>query len=165
MPDGDTASLVDALFSDVRCLRQWQPDLPMIVLCDEAAELWKMLGAEFTGASLGGALRHLVDLWHVLEKVGKALRARYDEARTRRELQRWKLRLLNGSQAASALQAELQALLTFAEPRTGKDAVDEAVTYSISPCSFCLGSEAPMSEGPLEQDGNQTPWMGPIGRG
>jgi hypothetical protein len=131
MPDGDTASLVDALFSDVRCLRQRRPDLQVIVLCDGAAELWKLLGTEFTEAALDGALRHLVDLWHVLEKVGKALRARYDEARTSRELQRWKLRLLNSSQAASALQAELEALLTFAEPRTGKDkdAVDEAVTY------------------------------------
>jgi hypothetical protein len=39
MPDGDTASLVDALFSDVRGIRQRRPDLQVIVLCDGAAEL------------------------------------------------------------------------------------------------------------------------------
>jgi hypothetical protein len=131
MPQGDTASLVEALFADVRCLRRKRPDLQVAVLCDGAPEMWNLLGTEFTEEALGTSLRHLVDLWHLLEKVGKALRARYDEQRTAREVQRWKLRLLNSSQAAAALQRALEELLLYDEPRTGKhkDAVDEAVTY------------------------------------
>jgi len=131
MPQGDTTSLVSALFADVQSLRRQRPDLLVEVLCDGAAELWNLLETEFTQEALGTALRRLVDLWHLLEKVGKAYRCRYDEQRTSMEMQRWKMRLLNHSHAAAELQAALEPMLARRAPRTGddKDAVDEAVTF------------------------------------
>jgi len=48
-----------------------------------------------------------VDLWHLLEKVGKALRERFDGQRASAELHRWKMRLLNRSEAWRKLLAEV----------------------------------------------------------
>src|SRR5579884_104205 len=107
----DPAAVVLALVGDVTALRAQRPDLQVGVLCDGAAEMWNLLGAHFNPTALEVAVRELVDLWHLLEKVGKALRVRYREARTAQELHRWKLRLLNTSIAARSLRDDLRRWL------------------------------------------------------
>lgn len=78
-------------------------------LDDGAAEMWNVLGKEFNEAELKRPVECLVDLWHLLEKVGKALRERYDGQRASAELHRWKMRLLNQGEAWRKLLAEVMS--------------------------------------------------------
>lgn len=132
MPGCDPdAEVVTALFNDVKALRERRPDLKVGLLCDGAAEMWNLLHGRFTEELLETSLRELVDLWHLLQKVGKALRTRYSEARTAAELRVWKLRLLNRSNAATALRDELRSWLAVPEdePLGEDDPLKEAVGF------------------------------------
>jgi hypothetical protein len=132
MPGCDPdAEIVAALEHDVATLRARRPDLQVALLCDGAPEMWNLLRGHFTADLLGCALRELVDLWHLLQKVGKALCTRYDEARTKRELHRWKMRLLNRSTAARELRDALRTWLAVPddEPLGAGDPLKEAVAF------------------------------------
>lgn len=109
MPGGDTDGLVLGLRDDVLALRAQRPDLHVSLLCDGAAEMWTLLGGQFTPETLECALSTLVDLWHLLEKLGKAARRKHDEARASELVARWKLRLLNRPGAWEQVRAEIAA--------------------------------------------------------
>lgn len=123
--------IIAALEHDVAALRARRPDLKVGLLCDGAVEMWNLLEGRFTEELLETAIRELVDLWHLLQKVGKALRTRFNEARTKTELARWKLRLLNRSDAATALRDELRSWLAKPEdePLGEGDPLKEAVGF------------------------------------
>jgi len=123
--------IVAALEHDVVTLRARRPELKVGLLCDGAAEMWNLLHGRLTEERLATSLRELVDLWHLLQKVGKALRTRYDEGRTSAELSRWKMRLLNRSTAATELRDELRAWLAVPqdEPPGEGDPLAEAVGF------------------------------------
>lgn len=131
MPDDDPKAVAAALLSDVEALRTSRPELLVEVICDGAPEMWNLLDGAVAEAGLADSVRRLVDLWHLLGYVGKALRARYDEARASSELARWKLRLLNQSSAARKLLEELRAWGTEVRAKWvgGEQPVDDAVTY------------------------------------
>lgn len=127
MPGEHIESVVEGLRDDVRALVAKRPSLHVLVLCDGGAEMWTLL-SELDEATLGHALGRLVDLWHLLEKLGKALRIRYDEQRARAELQRWKMRLLNVSGAWQKLLSEVASWRLDQGP--GQEcAVHEALTF------------------------------------
>ena len=128
--DPDT-EIVAALENDVKTLCARRPDLRVGLICDGAAEMWNLLHGRLSEKSLGRALRELVDLWHLLQKVGKALRTRYDEAQTKAELSRWKMRLLNDSSSGRALRDELRSWLLVPEdePLGEDNALNEAVGF------------------------------------
>lgn len=123
--------IVAALEHDVTTLCARRPDLKVSLICDGAAEMWNLLHGRLTEETLGRSLRELVDLWHLLQKVGKALRTRYDEPRAANELARWKLRLLNRSSAGQELRDELRSWLAVPEdePVGEGDALKEAVGF------------------------------------
>lgn len=123
--------IVAALEHDVVTLRARRPELQVGLLCDGAAEMWNLLHGRLTEERLATSLRELVDLWHLLQKVGRALRTRYDEGRTRAELSRWKMRLLNRSTAATELRDELRSWLSLPvdEPPGDDDPLAEAVGF------------------------------------
>ena len=123
--------VIAALYHDVAALRTRRPDLKVGLLCDGAVEMWNLLHGRFTEELLETSLRELVDLWHLLQKVGKALRTRYSEARTASELRGWKLRLLNRSTAATELRDELRSWLAVPEdePLGEGDPLKEAVGF------------------------------------
>lgn len=123
--------IVAALEHDVVALRERRPDLQVGLLCDGAAEMWNLLHGRLTEERLATSLRELVDLWHLLQKVGKALRSHYDEARTSAELSRWKMRLLNRSTAAMELRDELRSWLAVPqdEPPGEGEPLAEAVGF------------------------------------
>ena len=132
MPGCDPdAEVIVALHNDVAALRARRPDLQVGLLCDGAAEMWNLLHGRFSEELLETSIRELVDLWHLLQKVGKALRTRYGEARTASELRAWKLRLLNRSSAAAALRDELRSWLAVPqdEPLGEEDPLKEAVGF------------------------------------
>lgn len=123
--------IVAALQNDVLALRARRPELKVGLLCDGAVEMWNLLHGRLTEELLETSLRELVDLWHLLQKVGKALRTRYDEGRTSKELARWKMRLLNRSSAARELRDELRSWLAVPtdEPQGEGNPLHEAVGF------------------------------------
>ncbi len=132
MPGCDPdAEIVATLEHDVRTLCKRCPDLQVSLICDGATEMWNLLHGRLTEALLERSVRELVDLWHLLQKVGKALRTRYDEHRTKAELSRWKMRLLNRSSAATELRDMLRSWLAKPEdePLGKGDPLREAVGF------------------------------------
>ena len=129
MPQGDVDGLCTALADDVMTLVRRCPALLVVLLCDGAKELWNRLGAECTESSLGRPVYRLVDLWHLLEKLGSAARVLYGEPDRTAVLRKWRLNLLNDDQAVQQILATLQ--------NSGKEQVrvgdsrpvHEAITY------------------------------------
>ena len=95
MPHGDVEELCRTLAHDVCTLFRKQPVLGVILLADGAPELWKLLTGSLNAETLGVPVRQLVDLWHLLEKLGSAARLLYGEAQGSAVLHGWRLRLLN----------------------------------------------------------------------
>jgi len=129
MPQGDIDGLCTALCDDVQTLLGRCPSLLVVLLCDGAKELWNRLGAEFTEASLGTKIHRLVDLWHLLEKLGSAAKVLYGDEQGSAQLGRWRLQLLNDN---TAVEQILQVLRDSKKEsvRVGDSRpVHEAITY------------------------------------
>lgn len=130
MPQGDADRLCAGLAGDVWSLFQQRPDLRVSLLCDGAPEMWNLLAKHFTAENLGVEVHRLVDLWHLLEKLGKAAAVLCEDAgATTAEVQRWRLALLNRSCAASQILWELR-LSGREDARVGGERpVHDAITY------------------------------------
>jgi hypothetical protein len=129
MPQGDAIGLMEAMASDVDVMRQQRPDLLVGTLADGAADVWALLDAYINPQELGTAVARLIDLWHNIEKMGKAARVIHGEQQSDAVVKRWKLLLLNDSNAASQILDEL--LISGCRDRRVGDArpVHEAITY------------------------------------
>ena len=129
MPKGDIEQLCLALSDDVMTLVRACPSLLVVLLCDGAKELWNLLAKEFTQANLGHPVHRLVDLWHLLEKLGGATKLLYGEPEGAAALANWRLCLLNDSDAVEQI---LQTLRDSGKEqvRVGDSRpVHEAITY------------------------------------
>ena len=107
MPHGDPAELVASLAGDVAKLLEQRPDLKVAALADGAHDLWKILEDWLNKDVLGVKVQYLVDLWHVLEKLGKAARVIHGKDGADAVIRRWRLALLNSVNAPRAIIAEL----------------------------------------------------------
>jgi hypothetical protein len=129
MPNGDVDELCRTLTYAVYTLLRKQPGLGVLLLADGAPELWKLLTDHLNAETLGVPVRQLVDLWHLLEKLGSAARLLYGETHGPAVLQGWHLRLLNRTSSVAEILQELRA--------SGKERlavgtsrpVHEAITY------------------------------------
>jgi hypothetical protein len=130
MPQGDPHQLCAGIAGDVWSLFKQRSDLRLSLLCDGAPEMWNLLAEQFTAEKLGVEVHRLVDLWHLLEKLGAAARVmRDDEPEVRAQVQAWRLRLLNDTHAAGQILWELR-LSGRENVRVGKDRpVHDAITY------------------------------------
>jgi hypothetical protein len=125
MPEGDVLGMRDRLVLDVATLLTKHP-LVIALLCDGAPEMWGLLDDGFTPDHFPEPIHRLVDLHHVLEKLGAAARALDGPASAR--LARWRLALLNRRTAATDILAELVA--AAADEGPGEDhPVHAAITY------------------------------------
>ena len=106
MPDGDVVGLRDRLVADTATLRSKQPDLKIQLLCDGAPEMWDLLEEGFT-PKFGDDLYLLVDLHHLMEKLGAAARVIDASTAAGERLRRWKMTLLNRASAATDIPKEL----------------------------------------------------------
>ena len=106
MPEGDVTGLRNRLVADVATLVSQRPQLPIQLLCDGAPEMWDLLEEGFPPEKFAGPLNQLVDLHHVLEKLGAAARV-VDEAAAAKTMGAWKMALLNRQTAAAAIRTEL----------------------------------------------------------
>jgi hypothetical protein len=129
MPHSDIIGLMEAMASDVDVMRQQRPDLLVTTLADGAADVWEFLDSYINEPSLRTEVTRLLDLWHNVEKLGKAARVVHGEGGSDSVVTGWKMRLLNDSEAASRILEELVAS-GRREVRVG-DArpVHEAITY------------------------------------
>ena len=73
MPAGDVIGLRDRLVADAATLRSQRPDWKLELLCDGAPEMWNLLEEGFI-PKFGNDLYRLVDLHHLMEKLGAAAR-------------------------------------------------------------------------------------------
>jgi hypothetical protein len=127
MPQGDILGMRDRLGADVATLVSKRSDVELQLLCDGAPELWKLLDERFTEEQFGGNIHHLVDLHHLMEKLGAAARVIHDSAADE-TLRRWKLNLLNRKHAATQILDELVA--SGRDEGPGEDhPVHAAITY------------------------------------
>ncbi len=107
MPAGDVLGMRDRLVLDTVTLMTKQP-LALTLLCDGAPEMWGLLDEWFTPERFHG-IHHLVDFWHVMEKLGAAVRVLDGPSQAAGRLNRWKLALLNRRTAATDILDELVA--------------------------------------------------------
>lgn len=129
MPQGAVEELCRTLAADVCTVLRKRPALGVILLADGAPELWGLLAGSLNRQTLGVPVHHLVDLWHLLEKLGSAARLIYGEAQGSAVLQAWRLRLLNRSGSLDEILQELHGS-GKEEVAVGKSRpVHEAITY------------------------------------
>lgn len=127
MPDGDVIGLRDRLVADAATLRSKRPDLKLQLLCDGAPEMWNLLEEGFI-PKFGDNLHRLVDLHHLMEKLGAAARVIDDSKAAGERLRRWKMSLLNRASAATGILEELTA--SGLDEGVGADhPVHAAITY------------------------------------
>jgi hypothetical protein len=127
MPAGDAIALRDRLVADAATLLSKRPDLDLELLCDGAPEMWNLLGEGFQEEKLGKRIYRLVDLHHLMEKLGAAAKVIEGPA-AEQALRRWKLNLLNRKDAAQYIQDELVA--SGRDEGPGDDhPVHAAITY------------------------------------
>ena len=129
MPQGDAKNLCEGLGADVAALLLKRPGLKVAALCDGAAELWNLLAEPLGREALGIDVHELVDLWHLLEKLGRAAAVIHGSGSAGDVVKGWRLRLLNSSSAAEGILAELKQSgreqMQMGESRP----VHEAITY------------------------------------
>ena len=126
MPGGDIIGLRDRLVADVATLLSKRGDLKLELLCDGAPEMWNLLEEGFTEDRFGSEIHRLVDLYHLIEKLGAA--ARIIESDSEALLKRWKMNLLNKSSAAKDILGELIASGMDEGPGEGHP-VHAVITY------------------------------------
>jgi hypothetical protein len=129
MPQGDPVELVESLIGDVLVMREKRRDLAVAALADGAHENWDLLGRAADEHLDDIEVRQLVDLWHVLEKLGAAARVMYGDAGAKEGLARWRMMLLNNKSAAALILDELKSSGREKVKVGDKRPVHEAVTY------------------------------------
>jgi hypothetical protein len=129
MPQGEPLELVQSLIGDAMVILEQRPELEVMALADGAHENWELLGTAMEEHLDDRKVHQLVDLWHVLEKLGAAARVMYGAAGANEGLGRWRMMLLNGSGATARILDELKRS-GREKVRVGeKRPVHEAITY------------------------------------
>jgi hypothetical protein len=124
MPHEDGDSLAEALVSDALALVQRCRRLKVVTLGDGAERVQVLLEKHIDEAGFGRPIMRLVDLWHVVEKLGEALvLIEPDGVRRRRRLADSRRRLSARRDASSAILAELRHLLSSRWVRASENAV------------------------------------------
>jgi hypothetical protein len=129
MPQGDAVELVECLVGDVLVSLKQRPDLEVVSLADGAHENWELLGAIMKEHFSERKTWQILDLWHVLEKLGAASRVIHGAGNSKAELKRWHIMLLNSSSAALRILEELKRSGSENMFVGEKQPVHEAITY------------------------------------
>jgi hypothetical protein len=129
MPEGDVLGMRDRLVADVATLLTKRP-LEITLLCDGAPEMWGLLDEWFAAEPFTAfPIHRLVDLHHVMEKLGAAARVVDGAAPATARLTRWRLALLNRRTAATDILDELVA--------SGRDEGPASSTPCMPPSPIC----------------------------
>lgn len=128
MPHEDGHSLAEALASDALALVRRCPRLKVVTLGDGAEQIQALLVEHIDDESFGD-VRRLIDLWHVLEKLGAALAVMEpDDSRRKERFVEHRRRLCTRRDAPATILAELRA--SGLENLANKECpVHAAITY------------------------------------
>lgn len=107
MPEGDVTGLCESVCDDVLALLTTRSTLTVTAICDGAHELWALLGQHLAAVSKVVAITELIDLWHLLEKLGAAARVQHSVAAASSCVTRWRTSLLNHADAARKIASEI----------------------------------------------------------
>jgi hypothetical protein len=107
MPAGDVRGLCEGVCDDVLALLAARPSLRVTALCDGAHELWGLIAAHLAAVRRRAPVLELIDLWHLLEKLGAAARVHLDAAGASAAVGRWRTALLNRAGAAATIAVEV----------------------------------------------------------
>lgn len=108
MPQGDAVGLCEGIASDVERMSKQRKELQVTLLCDGAKDLWDLLDEQLNQETLHTDVMRMIDMWHLLEKLGAAARLIFGKE-SDHAVTRWRLQLLNDSDAARAIRDELLA--------------------------------------------------------
>lgn len=130
MPEGDVTGLRNRLVADAATLTSKRSDLKIQLLCDGAPEMWNLLEEGFGNGTFEAEedVHCLVDLPHLMEKLGAAAKVIAGAEEEDDTVKRWKMRLLNREQAAEETLEELIAS-GMDEGVTDDNPVHAAITY------------------------------------
>ncbi len=130
MPAGDASALCEGMASDVLAIGRKRRGLPVSLLCDGAPEMWSLLDEAFDAGTFEGVTIHpLIDFWHVIEKLSAAAHVIAGKDEACALMGRWKLSLLNRSNARARILDELIAS-GKEHVRVGDERpVHDAITY------------------------------------
>ncbi len=129
MPKDSSVELAQSLVGDVLVVLEQRPDLEVAVLADGAHENWELLGNAMAEFLPDKEVRQVLDLWHVLEKLGAAARVMHGKKNSGVELARWRLMLLNSKSAAARILKELESSGKEHVQVGESKPVHEAITY------------------------------------
>lgn len=107
MPEGDVTGLCDGVCDDVLALLKQRPTLTVTALCDGAHELWGLIDEHLAAVRKVTPVQELIDLWHLLEKLGAAARIHHSAAEASAVVSRWRTALLNARGASAKIAAEI----------------------------------------------------------
>jgi hypothetical protein len=71
-------------------------------------EMWNLLAEPLGDEALGAEVHELVDMWHLLEKLGRAAAVIHGSGSAGEVVRGWRLRLLNSSRAAEGILDDLK---------------------------------------------------------
>jgi hypothetical protein len=129
MPKDSPVELAQSLVGDVMIALEQRPDLKVAMLADGAHENWELLGNAMAEFLPGKEVQQILDLWHVLEKLGAAARVMHRKENAGAELSRWRLMLLNSKSAAARILEELKSSGKENVKIGDNQPVREAITY------------------------------------
>lgn len=109
MPEGDVKGLCEGVCDDVLALLTARPTLTVTVLCDGAHELWGLIAEHLGAVAAKTPIHELIDLWHLLGKLGAAARIHYDADDAAAAVARWRTSLLNHPKAGAKIAKELRS--------------------------------------------------------
>lgn len=129
MPKDSPVELAQSLVGDVMIALEQRPDLEVAVLADGSHENWELLGNAMAEFLPDKEVRQVLDLWHVLEKLGAAARVMHGKNKSGAELARWRIMLLNSKSAAARILKELESSGKENVKIGDSQPVHEAITY------------------------------------
>lgn len=110
MPRSNPRKLGERLAADVKALRERRPGLRVVCLADGAPEMWTLLDNWICERTVGVKPVRLLDLWHVLEYLGKAAVAMETHKKAwPGQHRRWRHELKEEPGAAKRILDELRA--------------------------------------------------------
>jgi len=129
MPEQDVTGLCESLCDDVLTLLKARPALTVTALCDGAHELWALIAEHLAAVAERTPIVELVDLWHLLEKLGSAAREHLQAPDAETQVERWRLVLLNRPRAAEKIRLQLASWVTEGAPSGAGTALHDAQTF------------------------------------
>lgn len=124
VPTGGAEVVEDALRHDLAIILRRRPDLTLVSLADGAPEMQSILDRATAGLAVTAAL---IDVWHLLEKLGEAATASGEDAKA--IVPRFRSALLANDGAIDDIEVEVRTWALRYKPEEVPEKLHAAATY------------------------------------